>query len=91
VTNADGSPLMASQPYFLKTLAALFNNPEGLQDMGAHPENTLLVNDSSYKNIKNNMWNAVHPTIFIASHPDRSKEYLDHELRPWLRHLKDSG
>jgi hypothetical protein len=33
----------------------------------------------------------VHPIAFIASHPDCSMGYLDRELGPWLRHLKESS
>jgi hypothetical protein len=91
VTNVDGTPLSTPCPYYLKTLATVFTNPDSLRDIGARPENTLLVDDSPYKNVRNNMWNAVHPTVFIGSHPERSVGYLEREFMPWLRHMKDSG
>ena len=91
MTKADGTPLSKERPYFLKTLATLFNSPNGLRNTGAGPENTLLINDSSYKNVRNNRWNAVHRTPFIRSYPQRLLGYLERELMPWLRHLKDSS
>jgi hypothetical protein len=33
----------------------------------------------------------VHPTTFIGFHPQRSLGYLEHELMPWLRRMKESG
>jgi hypothetical protein len=87
----DGTPLSTPQPYFLKTLTTVLTNPDGLRDTSARPENTLLVDDSPYKNVRNNIWNAVHPTMFIGSHPERSLGYLEYELMPWLKRMKDSG
>jgi hypothetical protein len=37
------------------------------------------------------MWNAVHPTTFIGAHPQWSLGYLERELMPWLRRMKESG
>jgi NLI interacting factor-like phosphatase len=91
VTKADGSALGGDKPYFLKTLATIFNSPDGLRDTSACAENTLLVDDSPYKNVRNNMWNAVHPEPFIGAHPERYPGYLLRELMPWLRRLKESG
>ena len=91
VTKEDGSSLGGEKPYFLKTLATIFRSAEGLRDTGARPENTLLVDDSPYKNVRNNRWNAVHPEPFIGAHPQRSVGYLQRELMPWLRRLKESG
>jgi hypothetical protein len=79
------------RPYFLKKFATVLTNPDGLRDTGAHPENTLVVDDSPHKNVRNNIWNAVHPTVFIGSHPLRSLRYLECELMPWLRRMKESG
>jgi hypothetical protein len=69
VTNANGTPVSTPRPYFLKTLATVLTNPDGLRDTGARPENTLIVDDSPHKNVRNNMWNVVHSTTFIGSHP----------------------
>jgi hypothetical protein len=91
VTNADGTPVSTPRPYFLKTLATVLTNPNGLRDIGARPENTLIVDDSPHKNVRNNMWNAMHPTTFIGSHPQRSLGYLERELMPWLRRMKESS
>jgi hypothetical protein len=91
VTNANGTPVLTPGPYFMKTLATMLTNPDGLRDTSAHPENTLIVDDSPHKNVRNNMWNVVHPTAFIGSHSQRSLEYLEHELMPWLRRMKESG
>ena len=54
VTKADGTLLSTPKPYFLKMLAIVFSSSNGLRDTGACPENTLLVDDSPNKNIKNN-------------------------------------
>jgi hypothetical protein len=91
VANADRIPVSTPRSYFLKTLATVFTNPDGLRDTSARPENTLLVDDSPHKNIRNNMWNIMHPIAFIGSHPQRSLGYLEHELMPWLRRMKESG
>jgi hypothetical protein len=91
VTNPEGSSLPRDRSYYLKTLATIFSSPDGLRDTGAGAESTLLVDDTPYKNVRNNRWNAVHPTAFIGAFPQRSFGYLEHQLMPWLRRLKESG
>ena len=91
MTNAGRTPLSKEKRYFLKTLAIVFNSFDNLRDTGAHPENTLLVDDSPCKNVRNNKWNTVHSTPFIGSHLEHLLGYLERELMPWLRRLKDSG
>jgi hypothetical protein len=41
------------RPFFLKRLACLLGDSMGLAGQGATMENTLLLDDSSYKNVKN--------------------------------------
>ena len=57
--------LVIENPYFfVKPLDTLFHHPDGLKGSGASLENTLLIDNSSYKNVRNNMWNVVHPLSF---------------------------
>jgi hypothetical protein len=42
-------------------MARLLGDSMGLVGQGATTENTLFVDDSSYKNVKNNPYNAIHP------------------------------
>jgi hypothetical protein len=46
-------------------MACLLENSMGLASRGAIVENTLLVDDSPYKNVMNNPYNAIHPQSFI--------------------------
>ena len=80
VTNGDETPLATARSYFLKTLATILSSPNGLRDTSARPENTLLVDDFPHKNIRDNRWNVVYPTAFIASHPKHLLGYLEREL-----------
>jgi hypothetical protein len=52
------------RPFFLKRLAHLLCDSMGLAGWGATVENTLLVDDSSYKNVLNNPYNVVHCMTF---------------------------
>ena len=68
------------RPFFLKCLAHLFGDSMGLAGRGATMENTLLVDYSSYKNVLNNPYNAVHPLTFMyfMEKSTKKKPYLTH-------------
>lgn len=67
IVNLDGSPPLKGPYFFIKPLETLFRHPDGLKDTGASTDNTLLIDDSPYKNIKNNMWNALHPVTYYSA------------------------
>jgi hypothetical protein len=58
-------PQKLERPFFFKCMACLLENSMGLASRGAIVENTLLVDDSPYKNVMNNPYNAIHPQSFI--------------------------
>jgi hypothetical protein len=77
----------------LKCLARLLGDSMGLVGRGATAKNTLLVDDSPYKNVLNNPYNVVHPITFMYFMEKymKKKPYLIHQLWPFLKGLKDSG
>jgi hypothetical protein len=86
-------PNNEGRPFFLKRLARLLGNSMGLAGRGATVENTLLVDDSPYKNVLNDPYNAVYPLTFtyFTEKSTKKKPYLIHQLRPFLKGLKDSS
>jgi hypothetical protein len=52
------------KPFFLKRIARLLGDSMGLGGRGATVENTLLVDDTPYKNVLNDPYNAVRPVTF---------------------------
>jgi len=88
-------PADPSRQFWLKRLARLVGHRRGLLDDGATEENSLLVDDTPYKNIKNNPFNAVHPptcTLYSEkSLKNGRKPFLIEVLRPFLQGLKDSN
>ena len=54
-------------------------------------DNTLLIDDSPYKNVRNGMWSAVHPLPFHIVNEPVGTAWFRHQLIPWLRRLKQSG
>jgi hypothetical protein len=86
-------PNNEGRPFFLKHLAHLLGDSMGLASRGATVENTLLVDDSSYKNVLNDPYNVVHPLTFtyFMEKSTKKKPYLTHQLWPFLKGLKDSG
>jgi hypothetical protein len=66
------------RPFFLKRLARLLGNSMGLAGRGATVENTLFVDDSPYKNVLNDPYNAVHPVTFtnFTEKSTKKKPYL---------------
>jgi hypothetical protein len=81
------------KPFFLKRMARLLGDSMGLAGQGATAENTLLVDDSPYKNVLNDSYNAIHPVTFTYSteKSTKKKPYLTHQLWPFLKGLKESG
>ena len=77
----------------MKPLACLLGDSMGLGGRCATMENTLLVDDSSNKNVLNDPYNAVHPVIFtyFIEKITKKKPYLVRQLWPFLKGLKDSG
>ena len=64
ICDSSGAPINEGPYFFVKTLDTLFQHPDGLKGSGASANNTLLIDDSSYKNVRNNMWNVVHPSPY---------------------------
>ena len=91
VCNSNRVPVTEGPYFFVKPLDTLFDHPDGLKGTGATVENTLLIDDSPYKNVRNDMWNVVHPSPFHnATEPARTGWFC-HQLIPWLCGLKHSG
>ena len=67
VCNSNGDPVTEGSYFFVKPLDTLFDHPDGLKGKGASVENTLFIDDSPYKNVRNGMWSAVYPLPFTAS------------------------
>jgi hypothetical protein len=87
------NPDNEGRPFFLKCLARLLGDSMDLAGRGATVENTLLVDDSPYKNVLNNPYNAVHPLTFsyFMEKSTKKKPYFINQLWPFLKALKDSG
>ena len=64
ICDSSGAPVSEGPYFFVKTLDTLFQHPDGLKGSGTSADNTLLFDDSPYKNVRNNMWNAVHPSLY---------------------------
>ena len=90
VCDSDGVPVSEGPYFFVKLLDTLFDHPDGLKGTGATVENTLLIDDCPYKNVRNNMWNAVHPSPFHSStKPARTSGgalfiHFVHHVRQWV-------
>ena len=91
ICDSDGDPVTKGPYFFVKPLDTLFEHPDGLKGTGATMENTLLIDNSLYKNVRNDMWNAVHPLPFHSVKEPVGTTWFRHELIPWLLRLKHSG
>ena len=91
VCDSNGDPVTEGPYFFVKPLDILFDHPDGLKSTGATMKNTLLIDDSAYKNVRNDMWNAVHPLPFHSVNEPAGTAWFRHQLIPWLRRLKHSG
>ena len=91
VCDSDGFPVTEGPYFFVKPLDTLFDHPDGLKGTGATVENKLLIDDSPYKNVRNNMWNAIHPLPFHSVNERARTAWFRHQLIPWLRGLKHFG
>ena len=82
---------MNEGPYFfVKILDTLFQHPHGLKGSGASADNTLLFDDS-HKNVRNNIWNAIHPSSYQSLNEPTWTAWFWHQLISWLCHLRHSG
>ena len=52
VCNSNGAPIIEGPYFFVKPLDTLFQHLDGLKGSGASLENTLLIDDSPYKNVR---------------------------------------
>jgi hypothetical protein len=86
-------PDNVERPFFLKHIAHLLGDSMGLGGRGTTADNTLLVDDTPYKNVLNDPYNAVHPVTFTYFSPKNTKKrpYLTYQLWPFLKGLKESG
>jgi hypothetical protein len=71
-------------------MAWLFGDSFGLANLCATFQNTLLMDDMPYQNIKNNSNNVVHSVTFIQfiEMATKSSPYLMTKLWPFLRGLE---
>ena len=67
VCDSNGDPVTKGPYFFVKLLGTLFDHSDGLKGKEALVENTLLIDDSPYKNVRNGMWSAIHLCPFTAS------------------------
>jgi hypothetical protein len=79
--------------FFLKRIAHLLGDSMGLGGRGATAENTLLVDDTPYKNVLNDPYNAIHPVTFtyFMKKSTKKRPHLTYQLWPFLKGLKESG
>ena len=91
VCDSNGDPVTEGPYFFVKPRDTLFDHPDGLKGKGASVDNTLLIDDSPYKNVRNEMWSAVHPLPFHIVNEPAGTAWFRHQLIPWLRRLKQSG
>jgi hypothetical protein len=86
-------PNNKDRPFFLKHISRLFGDSMGLGSRGATAENTLLVDDTPYKNVLNDHYNVIHPLTFTYFTEKNTKKipYLTYQLWPFLKGLKESG
>ena len=91
VCDSNGDPVIEGPYFFVKPLDTLFDHPDGLKGKGASVDNTLLIDDSPYKNLRNGIWSAVHPLPFHIVNKSAGMAWFRYQLIPWLRRLKQSG
>ena len=84
VCDSNGDPVTEGPYFFVKPLDTLFDHSDGLKGSGASVENTLLIDDSPFKNVRNGMWSAVHPLPFHSVNKPASMAWFRHQLIPWL-------
>ena len=88
-------PASPNKPFLLKPLSRLFQCSPQLQERGATEENTLLIDDTPYKNVLNNPFNAFHPptcTMYLETKLKKGrKPFLQQVLQPLLFKLRSFG
>ena len=55
VCDSNGDSVTEGPYFFVQPLDTLFDHPNGLKGKGASVDNTLLIDDSPYKNVRNGM------------------------------------
>ena len=90
VCDSNGDPITEGPYFFVKPLDTFFDHPDGLKGKGALVENTLLIDDSPYKNVRNGIWSVVHPLPFHNINEPARTAWFRHQLIPWLCRLKHS-
>ena len=88
ICNLNGAPVSEGPYFFVKPLDTLFQHSDGLKGIGALPNNTLLIDNYPNKNMRNSMWNAVHPISFHKINKPIGTTWLHHQLIPWLCQLR---
>ena len=88
ICNSNRAFVSEGSYFFVKTLDTLFQHPDGLKGSGASADNTLLIDDSPYKNVRNNMWNVVHPSPYQSLNEAASTAWFWHQLILWLHCLR---
>ena len=91
ICNSSGTLVSEGPYFFVKTLDTLFQHLDGLKGSGALADNTLLIDDSSYKIKRNNMWNVEHPSPYHSLNEPIETAWFWHQLIPWLRRLRHSS
>ena len=91
ICNSSGAPVSEGPYFFVNPLATLFQHPDGQKGNGASADSTLLIDDSPYKNVMNNMWNAMHLSPYHNLNKSIGTAWFRHQLIPWLHRLRYSG
>ena len=91
VCDSYGVHVIEGPYFFVKPLDTLFDHPDGLKGTRATVENTLLIDDSPYQNVRSDMWNVVHPSSFHSATEPARTAWFRHQMIPWLRGLKHSS
>jgi hypothetical protein len=86
-------PKYPQRPFLLEPLSVLLKQSLKLQTLGANESNTLLVDDTPYKNVLNNPYNAVHPPRCTMRSETKAGEepYFTSVLHPFFWRLFRSG
>ena len=81
ICDSNGAPVSEGTYFFIKTLDTLFHHPDGVKGSGTSADNTLLIDDSPYKNVRNNMWNVVHLLSYHSLNKDITTMQAESEER----------
>ena len=76
--DSEGAPILQGPYFFVKPLDILLQHQARLKGTGAILENTFLINNSPYKNVKNNMWDAIYLSPFYKSNKPMDMAWFWH-------------